>query len=62
MAYKILKSMIELDTNPMYGLGVILHGLCQQNDDDAMHLVETMSAKSDAKPDVVTLTTLVRGW
>ena len=27
-----------------------------------MHLVETMSAKSDAKPDIVTFTTLVRGW
>ena len=26
--------------------------------DDAMHLVETMSAKSDAKPNVVTFTTL----
>ena len=27
-----------------------------------MHLVETMSEKSDAKPNVVTLNTLVRGW
>ena len=42
---------------------MILHGLCQQNAmSDAMHLVETMSAKSDAKPNVVTFTTLVRGW
>ena len=27
-----------------------------------MHLVETMSATSGAKPNVVTLNTLVRGW
>ena len=64
MAYKILKSMIELGYEPnVVTWTVILHGLCQQNAlSDAMHLVETMSATSDAKPDVVTFTTLVRGW
>ena len=64
MAYKILKSMIELGYEPdVWTWTVILHGLCQQNAmSDAMHLVETMSAKSDAKPNVVTLNTLVRGW
>ena len=64
MAYKILKSMIELGCEPCVRTwNVILHGLCKQNAlGDAMHLVETMSATSDAKPNVVTFTTLVRGW
>ena len=64
MAYKILKSMIELGYEPdVWTWTVILHGLCQQNAlSDAMHLVETMNATSDAKPNVVTFTTLVRGW
>ena len=64
MAYKILKSMIELGYEPnVVTWTTILHGLCQQNAmSDAMHLVETMSARSDAKPNVVTFTTLVRGW
>ena len=62
MAYKILKSMIELGYEPnVRTWTVILHGLCQQNAlSDAMHLVETMSATSNAKPNVVTFTTLVR--
>ena len=51
--------MIELGYEPgIWTWNVILHGLCQQNVlDDAMHLVETMSARSDAKPNVVTLNT-----
>ena len=56
--------MIELGFEPnVRTWTVILHGLCQQNAmDDAMHLVETMSATSDAKPNVVAWNTLVRGW
>ena len=48
MAYKI-KSMIVLGYDPMYGLGLRFFMDCVNKcDGDAMHLVETMSATSDA--------------
>ena len=64
MAYKVLKCMIAMGLAPdVWTWNLVIKGLCQQNKlNDAMDIVENMSARSDVKPDVVTFTTQIRGW